>query len=119
MPNRFVLFPLANRLFYEDSSMKPNSLYAQLELIQEEPLDSPLQTDYSLGRVWGAAKKHLGTGASRLLAYLCGSTDLSVTVKRDGQGHTVFVAYDPVSQQHHTFSSEQELRVWVDQRYYQ
>lgn len=107
--------------------MKPNSLYAQLELIQE-PLDGhrpalggqrPIQTDYSIARVWAVAKRRLSLVGEALLTYLCGSTDLSVTVKRDRRGNTLFIAYDPVSQQRRTFSSEQELRVWVDQRYYQ
>lgn len=98
--------------------MKPNSLYAQLELIQE-PLDSAIQTDYSIARVWAGAKRQLSLVGGTLLTYFCGTTDLSVSVKRDLRGNTLFVAYDPVSQQRHTFSSEQELRVWVDQRYYQ
>ncbi|MBD2233042.1 hypothetical protein [Phormidium tenue] len=98
--------------------MKPNSLYAQLELIQE-PLGNPIQTDYSIARVWAGAKRYLRRAGGALLTYLCGSTDLSVTVKRDLRGNTLFVAYDPVSQQRRTFSSEQELRVWADQRYYQ
>lgn len=96
--------------------MKPNNLYAQLELIPES---RPRETDYSIGRAWAAAKQYLSPMASRLLAYLCGSTDLSVTVKRDRSGHRVFLAYDPVTQQRHTFSSEQALRAWADQRYYQ
>ncbi|MBD1875129.1 hypothetical protein H6F75_16725 [Nodosilinea sp. FACHB-131] len=98
--------------------MKPNSLYAQLELIQE-PLDRPIQSDYSIARVWAGAKRRLSLAGDALLTYLCGSADLSVTVKRDRRGNTLFVAYDPVNQQRRTFSSEQELRVWVDQRYYQ
>ena len=107
--------------------MKPNSLYAQLELIQE-PLDDqrvapggqrPIQTDYSIARVWAGAKQRLSLVGDALLTYLCGATDLSVTVKRDRRGNTLFIAYDPVSQQRRTFVSEQELRVWADQRYYQ
>ncbi len=101
--------------------MKPNSLYAQLELIPE-PLERSAQSDYAIGRVWAEAMARLRPMASSLMTYLCGSSGLTVTVKRVGrgsQGQTVFVAYDPVTQQRHTFSSEQELRVWVDQRYYQ
>lgn len=98
--------------------MKPNSLYAQLELIPE-PLERSIQTDYSIARVWAGAKQRLSAVGIALLTYLCGSTDLSVTVRRNHRGNTLFVAYDPVTQQRHTFSSEQELRVWVDQRYYQ
>ncbi|WP_017298599.1 hypothetical protein [Nodosilinea nodulosa] len=105
--------------------MKTNSLYAQLELIPES---HPTQTDYSVGRAWAAAKAHLRPMASHLLAYLCGSTDVSVTVKRVGRrsareghryGQTLFVAYDPASQRRYSFSSEQELRVWIDRRYYE
>ena len=98
--------------------MKPNSLYAQLELIPE-PLERSGQSDYAIGRVWAQARAYLRPTVSRLVAYLCGSSGLSVTVKRDRHGQTAFVVYDPVSQQRHTFSSEQELRVWADQRYYQ
>ncbi len=102
--------------------MKPNSLYAQLELIQEPP-EAPMQTDYSVARAWAMVKQRLRPVGSALVAYLCGSTDLHVTVQRVGRrsalGGTQFVVYDPVSQQRHTFSSEHELRVWIDQRYYQ
>ncbi|MGB3138383.1 MAG: hypothetical protein WBB18_16365 [Nodosilinea sp.] len=104
--------------------MKPNSLYAQLELIQE-PLDRSSQSRYAIGQAWLAAKQRLGPAASRLFAYLCGSTDLRIKTRlvlnaNPGQrGITLFLVYDPVSQQHQTFSSEQELRVWVEQRYYQ
>ncbi|MBE9159039.1 hypothetical protein IQ265_19680 [Nodosilinea sp. LEGE 06152] len=107
--------------------MKPNSLYAQLELIQE-PLERSAQSDYAIGRVWAGAKARLCPWASRLVVYLCGSNSLRVTVKRigyrsvlggDREGQTVYVVYDPVTQQRHTFSSEHDLRVWADQRYYQ
>ncbi|WOD41558.1 hypothetical protein [Nodosilinea sp. E11] len=95
--------------------MKPQSLYAQLELIPE-PL--PTRTDYSLGRVWAAVQGRLGWVGRRLFDYLCGSTDLRVTVRRSRAGKTLFVVHDPVGQQRHTFSSEQDLRAWADQRYY-
>lgn len=105
--------------------MKPNSLYAQLELIPD-PLDGektglgdrPLQTDYAIGRVWATAQSRLYPWARAVLAYFCGSTELRVTVRGDRQGNPLFIAYDPVSQQRHTFRSEQALRDWADQRYY-
>ncbi len=98
--------------------MKPNSLYTRLELIEDLP-PQPTQTDYSLSQAWALAKARLGQVASGLLTYLCGSTDLRVTVRRDRSGNPLLVAYDPVTQQRHTFSTEQELRAWIDQRYYQ
>lgn len=115
--------------------MKPNSLYAQLELIVEPPASQrsglrgdaqhgklrhpSYSSDYSLGRVWALAKARLSALGQASLNYFCGSTDLRVTVGRDRQGNPQFIAYDPVSHQRHTFSSEQELRVWADSRYYQ
>ena len=98
--------------------MKPNSLYAQLELIPESP-EQPTPADYFWGRAWAAVKARLGPAGMALLAYFCGSTAPRVRLKRDRRGNTLFVAYDPVSQERHTFSSEQALRVWAEQRYYQ
>lgn len=98
--------------------MKPNSLYAQLELISESP-EQPTQTDYSLGRAWAAVKARLGPVGMTLLAYFCGSTAPRIRLKCDRRGNTLFVAYNPVSRQRHVFDSEQALREWADQRYYQ
>lgn len=98
--------------------MKPNSLYAQLELIPE-PSEQPVQTGHSLGRAWAGVKARFGPVGTALWAYFCGSTAPRVRLKRDLRGNPLFIAYDPVSRQRHTFSSEQALRVWADQRYYQ
>ncbi|MEO1297730.1 MAG: hypothetical protein AAFW75_18510, partial [Cyanobacteria bacterium J06636_16] len=70
-------------------------------------------------RVWHALKAYLqGTGRS-LVAFLCGSHELHIATKRDREGNDYFVAYDPVTQTRLTFTSERELRVWLDKRYYQ
>ncbi|WP_035988062.1 hypothetical protein [Leptolyngbya sp. KIOST-1] len=98
--------------------MKPNSLYAQLELIPETPEQS-VQSDYAMGRVWARAKARLRPLSNRLVGYLCGDADVRVTVRRDRQGQTAFVVYDAVTQQRHTFDSEQDLRAWADRRYYE
>ncbi|HSM81711.1 MAG TPA: hypothetical protein VLS96_08495 [Nodosilinea sp.] len=98
--------------------MKPNSLYAELELIVEPTVQSP-RSEYSLGHAWAVAKTRLAPMATALLAYLCGSTDLRVTVRCDRGGNSLYVVYDPVTQQRHTFSSEADLRAWADRRYYQ
>jgi hypothetical protein len=42
-----------------------------------------------------------------------------IWIKRNGDRTSRFQVYDPLIQQHHTFGSETELRVWLDQRYYQ
>lgn len=94
--------------------MKPNSLYAQLELIEQPRAHA---TEYSIGHAWKQAKAYFGPIASGLLAYFCGDQTLRVTVKCDRQGNTVFVVYDSINQRRHTFSSEPEVRSWIDQRY--
>ena len=38
--------------------------------------------------------------------------------KMDEFGNLSYQVYDPVSNSHHTFTSEEALRIWLDQRYY-
>jgi hypothetical protein len=38
--------------------------------------------------------------------------------KHDRHGNTYFRVYDPSTATTHTFTSEQEVRAWLDQRYY-
>jgi hypothetical protein len=38
--------------------------------------------------------------------------------KRDRQGNTYLEIFDPTTEMHWYFQSEQEARVWFDQRYY-
>lgn len=44
--------------------------------------------------------------------------DPQITISRDRAGKPTFTAYDPVDLRTHTFATETELRVWLDQRYY-
>jgi predicted 3-demethylubiquinone-9 3-methyltransferase (glyoxalase superfamily) len=40
-----------------------------------------------------------------------------VTWIRDRQGYSYFKIYDPLTEQHHYTDSEQEARIWLEQRY--
>lgn len=42
----------------------------------------------------------------------------SIRQKRDRFGHNSFQVYDPMTRKYGEFSSEQEIRVWLEQRYY-
>ncbi|MEM9003626.1 MAG: hypothetical protein AAGE59_08885 [Cyanobacteria bacterium P01_F01_bin.86] len=100
--------------------MKNSDLYARLELITPEfdhSLSLP-QRSPKVTQVWGRSKAYLERIGQLLLRYFCGSSELRIVTKRDGQGNDYFAAYDPISQAHHTFTSEQALRVWLDERYY-
>ncbi len=99
--------------------MKNYDLYARLELLapaQQVPANSS-QTGHS--QRWAATKKRLSQAGQSLLRSLAGSREPRITVRRDRQGNPYFVAYDPVDGQQQTFASEAEVRIWLDQRYYQ
>lgn len=99
--------------------MKNSDLYARLELITSES-EHPASVDVSrVNQVWARSKAYLDKVGQSLLGYFCGSKDPQIVTKRDRDGNTFFVAYDPIDQAHYTFTSEQEVRVWLDQRYYQ
>ena len=46
------------------------------------------------------------------------SREPKVWEKRDRNGNTYWVAYDPANRCTATFSSEREVRIWLDERYY-
>lgn len=99
--------------------MKNFDLYARLELIS---LDCDSTGDAKFQNktpVWARLRAWLKPLGRSLLAYLCGSSEPQITTRQDASGNPCFSAYDPVSQQHYTFATEQELRIWLDQRYYQ
>lgn len=99
--------------------MKNPDLYAQLELITpgeyaSVPPTLPVDSKTHLAQ----AKRRLSQVGRSLLQYLCGSTEPRITRKFDAEGIPYFAVYDPVSNEHCTFSSEPELRTWLEQRYY-
>jgi Sec7-like guanine-nucleotide exchange factor len=46
------------------------------------------------------------------------TSEPSVTQKSDRSGHHYFQVYDPMTRKYGEFSSEQEIRAWLEQRYY-
>jgi ABC-type transport system substrate-binding protein len=115
MPNRFVL----PDLFQEDSSMKNQDLYARLELLPTD-LNPPTSADSSRVKpFWVNAQSHLTQVGRALLNYFSGSIDPRIAKKWNANGRELFRVYDPVERTHQLFDSEQELRVWLEQRYYQ
>lgn len=102
--------------------------YAKLELISPELSRPGAVRPASEPAIRAKAATWLKQVGHSLLNYFCGSIEpkISITQRRegpgaprDGQAWVKFRAYDPVSRQHHTFTSEAELRTWLDQRYYQ
>lgn len=53
-----------------------------------------------------------------LTKWLVSSTEPQVSQRRDRYGMLIWRIYDPATNQSATFSSEYEVRVWLEQRYY-
>jgi hypothetical protein len=99
--------------------MKPTDLYARLELLP--PYTEPAASSPT-GRwtqLWQRVQGSWQRVGQDLWRYFCGSQEPRITRQCDRTGHVYFKVYDPVDRQHYEFGSEQELRIWLEQRYYQ
>lgn len=54
----------------------------------------------------------------RLLKSFIGSDELQVWQTKDCYGNNWWHAYDPVTSRHTVVDSEEQLRAWIEQRYY-
>ncbi len=53
------------------------------------------------------------------LRWLTTRTDIQIQKKSDRAGHLYWQVYDPLTHKHLNFSSEAEVRIWLEQRYHQ
>jgi len=108
MPNRFELtFYLEDRLVHSSKD-----LYARLELLNSEyaqPTERVSAESPSRWQRWGQA----------LFRYFLGAKEPRIVTKIDRDGHLFYEVYDPIDRRHHTFGSEHDVRVWLEERYYQ
>ncbi|MBE9078006.1 hypothetical protein IQ241_12000 [Romeria aff. gracilis LEGE 07310] len=79
----------------------------QLEQLWQTPSAAPAQPWQVLRRLGAWLVKALTT-----------SNELRIWVSKSSSG-VLWHAYDPVTRQSRQFTSEHELRSWIDQRYYQ
>ncbi|MBD3883749.1 hypothetical protein IFO70_18460 [Phormidium tenue FACHB-886] len=54
----------------------------------------------------------------RLLTLLSGRTEPQIWRKRDRAGNWYFQVFDPATGELSMLGSEQEVRIWIEQRYY-
>ncbi len=76
-----------------------------------EALVQPAQQPSGLSRA-------LQTLGDRLLSFFTGTTELRIW-QRTRHGQPVWFAHDPVTDRTRSFYSEQDLRHWLDTRYYE
>ena len=99
-------------LYWEDRLVQSKDLYARLELITPDPAQSTAAKTAAppaRWQRWGRA----------LFRYFLGSREPHIVTKRDRDGNPYYDVYDPIDRRHHTFGSEHEVRVWLEERYYQ
>jgi hypothetical protein len=99
----------------EDSLVPHQDLYARLEGLTPSDLNrsAPAPT------VWTLTQRRIIRWSQALVKSFLGSREPQITRKVDLDGHGYYVVFDPVDQRRYTFGSEQEVRIWLDQRYYQ
>lgn len=74
----------------------------------QRPNDFPARLGSALQKLWG-----------RLAQALTAANQPQVSWWRDAQGHDHYRVYDPYRQQTHDFATAREVRVWLEQRYYE
>ena len=101
--------------------MRPQDPYARLELISPDLLPAANPPRTRAAQVRGKIQARLGRLGRSLLNYFCGATDPRISVRPSGNGRSSdqYRVFDPLTRQHLSFQTERELRVWLDQRYYQ
>jgi hypothetical protein len=54
----------------------------------------------------------------RWIDALTGNREPQIFHRRDGQGHSYLEVYDPTTSKTHRFETTQEVRIWLERRYY-
>ncbi|MDB9528202.1 hypothetical protein PN498_19575 [Oscillatoria sp. CS-180] len=99
--------------------MQQKNLYARLELLTPELEQTLKNRRFRPLRKRVDVRHLLGQLGQALLNFFVGSQEPRIIAKRDRNGYFLnYEVYDPVSRSRYVFDSEQELRVWLDQRYY-
>jgi hypothetical protein len=79
------------------------------------PLDHPVDTMAAWEAALSHALKHAWDDVVQLMT---SSNDVKVWKTRDRHGNEYWNAYDPITDAARQFSSEAEVRVWLEDRYY-
>lgn len=69
--------------------------------------------------VWSRASRAAEHWMNRAVAYFAGQGAPRIWEQRDRTGATTFKVYDPKTERSYRFTSEADVRVWLEQRYLQ
>lgn len=73
----------------------------------------------SVQRVTASIRRHASHLATAVLNGLSSSQAPRIRQKIDRLGNRYYRVYDPIENTHRLFTSEESVRVWLEQRYYQ
>lgn len=98
--------------------MKSHSLAPRLNAAGLKSLDSARHApDFS--DLWQRVVKFFNVSGllHRTATFLRAPAEPQIYKRHDRRGKVYFRLYDPRTDQHRVFSSEEDLRIWFDQRY--
>ncbi|MFH7243305.1 MAG: hypothetical protein ACHWZW_10695 [Spirulina sp.] len=90
---------------------------SNLDRHSQDNLERQRQRLEALVQAPGSRFHRLQTWGQRVLSALTAHNGPRIR-QRMVQGQIQWVAYDPITQQRHVFITEQDLRVWLEGRYY-
>ncbi|MBE9061907.1 hypothetical protein [cf. Phormidesmis sp. LEGE 11477] len=99
----------------EEASSKETSLESEFQRIvsrqQSRPFATKQQTwsNHPLKAIWARTGQYL-------VDFLTGQQSLSIRQQTTTTGELQWIIYDPVTQTRLSFSSEQAVRVWLEER---
>lgn len=99
--------------------MKSPKLYAELELLSPEHLTERRPWDERSRSLRSMLVRKLMAWGRSLIITLAGSSDPHIVQRQTSEGQSYFEVYDPISRQVTYLETEQEVRSWLEQRYYQ
>ncbi|WP_164674444.1 hypothetical protein [Spirulina subsalsa] len=79
--------------------------------------------DYSLVKKDAKTPNRINFGSilhqffTDFVQFMIQSNEPRIIVKKNAQGDVFYHVYDPLSQEKDQFTSEQDVRVWLEQRY--
>lgn len=101
--------------------MKSYDNYAQLELLSTHSTDSLLYPPTVKPAARASLRDRFAAvihqASTACVQFLIGSSSPTIRQRRDRTGKQYFLVQDPVSGKSRRFSSEQDVREWLDGRY--
>jgi hypothetical protein len=95
-------------------AIKPNRSTQSMQTLHNEEAVTNSQPISQTTSNWKFLVQQLNGLCQALVSFLEVSQEPKVTWKRDRRDYTYFEVYDPMTEKHHRFDSEQNVRIWLD-----